>query len=36
MEVDSASDTASIAPANSKANWTVSRALKDRKGRTGQ
>ena len=31
MKVDSAADTPSIATANSSANWTVSRALSERK-----
>ena len=31
---ESAAETASIAPANSSANWTVSRALKERNDRT--
>ena len=34
MKVESAADTASIATANSSANWTVRRALSDRKERT--
>ncbi len=32
----SAAETTSIAPAKSSANWTVSRALRERKGRIGQ
>ena len=34
MNVDSAAQTTSIAAANSKANWTVSRVLSERNGRT--
>src|SRR3954465_11088085 len=33
MKVDKAADTTSIAPANNSANWTVSRALRERKDR---
>jgi hypothetical protein len=33
MKLDKAAETTSIAAANSNANWTVSRALKDRNGR---
>src|SRR4051794_4506710 len=33
MKLDSAAETASIAAANSNANWTVSRALRERNGR---
>jgi len=36
MNVESAADTASIAPANRIANWTVSRALSDLNGGTAQ
>jgi hypothetical protein len=36
MKVDSAAETASIVAANNNANWTVSLALKERKGRIAQ
>jgi hypothetical protein len=36
MKVDSAAETTSIAAANSSANWTVNRALKDLNGGTAQ
>ena len=36
MKVESAAETASIAAANSSANWTVSRALRERNGRIAQ